>query len=74
MSATCRQCDSDLDAAGYCTSTEWCTYSDRLQQGSPPGPRTALDIARTAWENTSMQLGLFSDVSPQEYVRGRRIA
>lgn len=69
-SASCRQCDSDLDAAGYCTSTEWCPYSDRLQVGSPPGARRALDMARTAYDAANVQLDLFTP----EYVRGSRLA
>lgn len=36
---TCRRCGSPLDAQGYCTSKAWCPYTDRLQAGSPPGPR-----------------------------------
>lgn len=46
---TCRRCESPLDDAGYCTRKEWCTYSDRLQAGSPPGARDALTAAHEAW-------------------------
>lgn len=37
---TCRRCGAPLDAQGYCTrKAVWCPYRDRLQAGSPPGPR-----------------------------------
>ena len=75
MSATCRMCDSDLDASGYCTSHEWCPYQDRLQAGSPPGARTSLDIARTAWEEQDMQLVLLTHqfATGPEYMQARRL-
>jgi hypothetical protein len=77
---TCRSCGSPLDESGYCTSTEWCTYSDRLQQGSPPGARGALDRAHAAWEAAGRpgpqpQLSLFPEpqgVEAHDVARGRR--
>jgi hypothetical protein len=42
MRSDCRHCGSPLNEHGYCTTVgvSWCTYSDRLQVGSPPCPRT----------------------------------
>lgn len=43
---TCRHCGCSLDHWGYCSNVQtWCPYVDRLQQGSPPGPRYLIAAA-----------------------------